>query len=227
MSESQISSVPTPDKLQSRLSQLESKVGISLSQPNKNLPLGSDINSLLDKFIRSQIQRQPPVPSSTKASDATHASKRMALHEDFIAIDRLLGELDMSPLTGPTSPSAVSNVPLLFRRQEVLASHESMKKDMELLAQIRDLTAIGRKVTESTESNTVDCPIISSDRYNITADPDSTDRLDRICFRAASLNKRVAVVSHRTDQLLTSYSQVMSALAEKIVLAKEQIEGAE
>lgn len=207
-------------ELASRISQLESKLGISLSK--KLPPPGSDINSLLDRFNRMEIERQPPVPSSVKSSDATDASKRLALHEDFRVIDRLLGELDMSPLAGPAIAGA-SNAPLLFRRQEVLASSESMKRDMELLARIRDMTSIGRKVSQSNESTIVDCPIVSSDRYNITADPDAVDRLDQICFRAANLNKRALAISHRTDELLNSYNEVMGALAEKIVLAEEQI----
>jgi hypothetical protein len=213
-----------PADLESRISQLETKLGVSLSQPDKKLTPGSDINSLLDKFIRGEIERHPPVPPSIKASETADASKRSALHEDFRAIDRLLGELDMSPIAGPTMTGA-NNAPLLFRRQEVLASCESMKRDMEILAQIRDLTSIGTRASENSESKIVHCPIVSSDRYNITADPDAVERLDNICFRAANLNKRAAAISHRTDRLLNSYSHVMSALAEKIVLAKEQIDG--
>jgi hypothetical protein len=210
-------------ELESRLSQLETKIGTSLCLPNK-LAQGSDINSLLDKFVRLEIERQPPVPPSVKASDASDASKRLALHEDFRAIDRLLGDLDMSPLTGPTAVGG-NSTPLLFRRMEILASCESMKRDMELLMEIRDLTGIGRKVSASNESKVVDCPIVTSDRYNIASDPDANERLDNICFRAASLNKRAAALSHRTDHLLNLYSEVMGALAEKIVLANEQIEG--
>lgn len=132
----------------------------------------------------------------------------------------------MSPLAGP-SVTGANNAPLLFRMQQVLASCESMKRDMELLAKIRDLTSIGRKASESNESKVIDCPIVSSDRYNMTSDPDVIETLDSICFRAASLNKRAAVISHRTDLLLNSYSQIISALAEKIVLVKEQFEGAD
>eukprot|EP00956_Cyclotella_meneghiniana_P016486 scaffold26007_cov73-Cyclotella_meneghiniana.AAC.2 len=209
-------------ELESRVSKLESKLGVSLSK--KLPPPGSDINSLLDRFNRMEIERQPPVPSSIKSSDISDSSKRLALHEDFRVIDRLLGELGMSPLAGPAMAGA-SNPPLIYRRQEILASSESMKRDMELLARIRDLTSIGRKVSDSNESTFVDCPIVSSDRYNITADPDAVDRLDQICLRAANLNKRALFISHRTDELLNSYSQVMGALAEKIVLAEEQVRG--
>lgn len=204
----------------SRLSQLESKLGTSIFEPNEKIAPGTNINSLLDTFNRLEIERRPPVASSAKASDAT---KRSALHEDFRAIDKLLGELDISPLAGPSVVGG-SNVPMLFRRREILASCESMKKDLELLAKIRDLTAIGRKAADSSESKIVDCPIVSSDRYNIADDPDATERLSNICFRAANLNKRAAILSHRADKLLNSYSEVMGALAEKIVLASEQVE---
>jgi hypothetical protein len=142
----------------------------------------------------------------------------------FVPLIVFCGNWICPPLAGPTVAGGAS-VPLLFCRMEILASSESMKKDMELLATIRDLTAIGRKVSESNEAKVVDCLIVSSDRYNIAADQDSVERLDKICFRAANLNRCAAVISHRVDRLLNSYGEVMGALAEKMALAKEQIEG--
>lgn len=213
------------DQLESRVAELELKLGTSLSNQTK-LEGGQDLRSVLDKFIRQEIERLPPVPPGARASDATDASKRLALHEDFRAIDRLLKELDLVPLAGPTAAGGAS-APLFFRRMEILASSESMKRDMELLATIRDLTSIGRKASESNEAKVADCPIVSTDRYNIIGDKDAVQRLDKICFRAANLNKRAAIISQRVDQLLNSYSEVMGALSEKMVLAKEQIEVAD
>ena len=212
------------DDLGSRLSRLESKLGTSLFESNENIARGSDLNSLLDAFNRLEIERRPPVPPSAKASSS---SKRSALHEEFRAIDRLLEELDMSPFVGPSLVEGSNNAPMVFRRREILASCESLKKDFELLTKIRDLTAIGRKAGDNNESKIVDCPIVSSDRYDIAINPDATERLSNICFRAANLNKRAIVLSHRADKLLSSYSEVMGALSEKIVLASEQIENKE
>ncbi|KAL7477828.1 hypothetical protein ACHAW6_003621 [Cyclotella cf. meneghiniana] len=225
-----LTAAPTLDLLESRLRDLELKLGTSLQDStiqrahSGNLSSSADFKSVLDKFIRRETERRPPVPSSSRASDATDASKRLSLHEDFRAIDRLLEDLDLGPLVGPTMTGG-TNAPLLFRRMEVLACCESIKRDLLLLARIRELTSVGRKSSEINESKVVDCPIVSSDKYSIAVNQDAVQRLEAICFRAANLSKRTALISNRTDQLLTSYSKVMEALDEKIVLAREQIEG--
>jgi len=103
-----------------------------------------------------------------------------------------------------------------------------MKRDMEVLSRIRELTMIGVKVTNDTnksESNVVNCPIIASDRYNLPSDPEAKERLERLCFRVAEVHKRSTAVSIRADRMLDSYGQVMMALSEKMVLAEEQIKG--
>ena len=171
----------------------------------------------------------------------------MALHQEFQTIDRLLGELSFTPLAGPTAASSISSggsgsgsatigeAPLLFRKMEILSTAESMKRDMDLLARIRDLTSIGTKSTAggsaavtTTTASTVDhanCPIISSERYNLPSDPEQVDRLERVCHRVANLHQRSAGIALRVDSLLDCYSEVMGALSEKIVLAEEQIRG--
>ncbi|KAL3780887.1 hypothetical protein HJC23_009933 [Cyclotella cryptica] len=227
-----INAAPTLDQLECRLRDLELKLGVSLDNSeihlahSYNLAGGSDFKSGLNKFVQREIERRPPVSSYSKASDATGASSRFLLHEEFRAIDRILKELDVDPLVGPTM-TVGATAPLLFRRMEVLASRESMKTDMVLLARIRDFTSMGRKISVGNEAKVVDCPIVSSAKYNIAVDQDSLIRLDTISFRVANLSKRTAAISHRTDLLLNSYTQVMEALDEKIILAKEQIEDAD
>lgn len=107
-----------------------------------------------------------------------------------------------------------------------------MKRDMDLLARIRDLTQIGTKATpaataggETDGSNIVNCPIISSESYNLPSDPEAADRLERLCFRVAKLNQRTAMATHRADEMINSYGKIMMALSEKLVLAEEQIKG--
>jgi len=119
---------------------------------------------------------------------------------------------------------------MVFRRMEVLASSDSMKRDMDLLARIRDLTLIGTKTsaaggTGGDGSKVVNCPIISSERYNLPSDPEAAERLERLCFRVAKLNQRSAMVSQCADGMLDSYGKIMMALSEKMVLAEEQIKG--
>ena len=217
-------------QIELRLAEIELRIGLLLST-SQSSHRGQDVASRLDKLLRFETDRRPPAPLTVKASSATLDAKRAAVHQEFRTIDRLLSELTMTPLAGPATSvgSNAANAPLLFRRQEILASSESMKQDMELLAQIRDLTMIGVKVTDSkkssNESQVVNCPIIASERYYLPSDPEAKERLERLCFRVAELHKRSSTVSIRADRLLDSYGQVMMALSEKIVLAEEQIKG--
>ncbi len=220
------------EQLELRLAELELRVGTTLhsdSSPTQKI----DITSRLDNLLRIETNRIPPTPPTAKASDASLDTKRAALHQEFRTIDRLLSELAMSPLAGPAaSVGGNSNAPLLFRRQEILASSDSMKRDMELLSRIRELTMMGVKVATNDsnkssnttiESKVVNCPIIASERYDLPSDPDAKERLERLCFRVAELHKRTTTVSIRANRMLDSYAQVMKALSEKMVLAEEQI----
>ncbi len=224
----------------------------------------NDISTRLDKLMRSVASssssssstaaaargKQSHASSSLSSSaspsisnaEALH-SKRCALHDDYLVIHRLLSELDVSPIAGPTTAAAVgdeSNVnssPLLFRRMEILASHKTMKRDMDLLAQIRDLTSIGTKteggngnncsslatLTTSSSSRVVNCPIISSERYNLPSNPEAIHQLDKLCDRVTTLVERCAMASQRADCMLNSYGMIMMAMSEKIVLVEEQV----
>eukprot|EP00581_Thalassiosira_minuscula_P014819 CAMPEP_0183722342 /NCGR_PEP_ID=MMETSP0737-20130205/14322_1 /TAXON_ID=385413 /ORGANISM="Thalassiosira miniscula, Strain CCMP1093" /LENGTH=240 /DNA_ID=CAMNT_0025952483 /DNA_START=119 /DNA_END=841 /DNA_ORIENTATION=- len=236
------SSSPTSlEQMESRLAELELKLcGASLASSDRGNPNGPDVNSRLTNLMRLETDRRRPTPvaaASRAASDAAKAdAKRLALHEEFRTIDRLLSELALSPLAGPAAAAGSgNNAPMAYRRMEILASADSMKRDMDLLARIRDLTYIGTKAPAGGASSSgggdgdgskiVNCPIVSSERYNLPSDPKAAERLERICFRVAKLNQRAAVASQRADEMLNSYGKIMMALSEKMVLAEEQIKG--
>ncbi|KAL7537518.1 hypothetical protein ACHAWF_005790 [Thalassiosira exigua] len=231
-------SEPTPstslEQMESRLAELELKIGGAAFASSREAGTALDVNSRLDKLMRLDSDRRPPPSSLSSAGKpptaAKAGSKRLALHEEFRTIDRLLSELAMSPVAGPTAAAgANSNAPMVFRRLEILASAESLKRDMDLLAKIRDLTLIGTKATvpggvgHVSESSIVNCPIVSSERYNLPSDPEAAERLDRLRFRVAKLNQRTAMVSKRADEMINTYGNIMMALSEKMVLAEEQI----
>ena len=214
----------TLEQMESRISELELKFGRAVP-PSSAGQLSSrseaDVNSRIEKFMRTAS------PCGVKAE----SSKRTALREEFRTIDRLLSELALSPLAGNTASGAAAP-PIVFRRMQILAAGESIKRDMELLARIRDLTLVGTVASSNTVqeggtadassiSRVVNCPIISSERYNLPSDPEVAERLERLCFRVAKLNKQSALISQRADSYLDSYGKIMMALSEKMVLAEE------
>ena len=215
------------EEMESRIAEIELKLaGVSSSSENTTI----DVSSRLDKLMRSATDA--PSNNALSPEDKAKAeSKRLALHEEYRTIDRLLSNLAISPIAGPTetaSSANSNNAPMVYRRMEVLASSESMKKDMKLLSRIRELTAIGTKevagqTTTKLADNVVNCPIISSERYNFPSDPEATERLEKLCLRVAKLNQGTIIASKRVDEMVNSYGKVMVALSEKLVLAEEQI----
>ena len=215
----------TLEQMESRISELELKFGRAVP-PSSAGQLSSpeaDVNSRIEKFMRTTAAS----PCGAKAD----SSKRTTLREELRTIDRLLSELALSPLAGNTASGAAAP-PIVFRRMQILAAGESMKRDMELLARIRDLTLVATVASSNTVqeggtadasdiSRVVNSPIISSERYNLPSDPEVAERLERLCFRVAKLNKQSALISQRADSYLDSYGKIMMALSEKIVLAEE------
>jgi len=219
------------EQLETRLAELELKL-LGVSSPGDSTATNDnvDVTTRLDKLLQSATSTSAP-PNITNDKAKTDSSKREALHNEYQTIDKLLSDLSISPISGPTeSASSANNAPMVYRRLEVLSSAESMKKDMELLAKIRDLTSIGRKETGNSavsEDDIVNCSILSSQRYNLSSDPEVIDQLDRLCFRVAMLNQRAVSAAQKVDNMVNSYGNVMSALNEKMVLAEEQIRSKE
>ena len=206
----------TMDNAERRLAELEHRV----IGPYPQLPSLSD---RLDKIVLSceEANRAPPGSTTNDKSGA----KRSALHDEFGRIDSLLKELDMSATAGPTRATA-NSTSIAFRRLEILAQKESLKRDMELLATIRDLTNLGSKTSGDHVNGTdraASCLIISSERYNFPSDAQATERLENLCVRVAKLNDRSVALSQRADSVLNLYASVARSLSEKIVLVEEQV----
>lgn len=219
------------EQLESRLAELElNLLGVSSGDSTTAANNNVDVTTRLDKLLQSATSTSAPPINNDNKTTTDSSSKREALHNEYRTIDKLLSDLSISPISGPTeSASSTSNAPMVYRRLEVLSSAESMKKDMELLSKIRDLTSIGRKETGSGNSkisadDVVNCSILSSDKYNLSSDPEVIDRLDRLCYRVAMLNQRAVSAAQKVDNMVNSYGTVMSALNEKMVLAEEQIQ---
>lgn len=218
------------EQLESRLAELELKLlGVSDSSEGTSSS-STDVTTRLDKLLQSANSTSaPPINNDNKTKTTDSSSKREALHNEYRTIDKLLSDLSISPISGPTeSASSTNNAPMVYRRLEVLSSAESMKTDMELLTKIRDLTSIGRKETGGnstvSEDDIVNCSILSSEKYNQSSNPEDIDRLDRLCYRVAMLNQRAVSAAQKVDNMVNSYGTVMSALNEKMVLAEEQIQ---
>lgn len=108
----------------------------------------SDLNSTVRERQASAANAAASSGGAATRSSAASASSVSVL-EDFAAIDRLVAELDAGAVlshqgtaglaSGPSAAQQPLTAPLLYRRQEVLASAEALKVGMDRLGEIRGL----------------------------------------------------------------------------------------
>jgi hypothetical protein len=110
----------------------------------------ADVSSRLDALVRSVMMSSSSAPTVGVGGIGTNENpKRTALHEDYVAINRLLRDLDVSSIAGPTASVVVAAggsvigddestgvvvdpmmTPMAYRRMEILANADSMGRDL-------------------------------------------------------------------------------------------------
>jgi hypothetical protein len=111
---------------------------------------------------------------------------------------------------------------LLYRRQEVLASSDSLQKDMEELRKILHLLLTSQPATSSgplREDQVTQAPIITS----VCLSPEDERRLDALQLTFRDLDTRSQKLVGEMDNTLECYHAIMTAASEKCVLADETI----
>jgi hypothetical protein len=155
--------------------------------------------SRLDK-IQSQLE-----------SSSTIKSTRDTWKESLA----LLKELD------PDIALTHQQQPLLYKRQQVLASSTQLEEDMKQLDTVLKLIT-----TDSTSSSgplrldqIVQAPIVSS--YKPIA-PADEKRLENLRSKQLETQQRIQTLQQTLQLLLESYHVCMTACSEKLILASEQ-----
>ena len=152
-----------PSNIESRLAALEVTLGLpSLTVAGgegggdaSDAPQPADLSARIDRIVSDlnstvrerQVAAANEAASSGGARSSTSAS--VSVLEDFAEIDRLLSELGAGAVlshqgtaglaSGQAAAQQPLTAPLLYRRQEVLASAESLKVGMERLGEMRSL----------------------------------------------------------------------------------------
>lgn len=106
---------------------------------------------------------------------------------------------------------SVKNAPIFFRRQEILASIDEFKKNIEMLKTI--------------DANAVPINTLVSDAGWLEAAHlgDYQNRADVVEKRIGGVAARLNDVSQRVDRLIATYHTVIMAMSEKIVLFDEEL----
>mmetsp|Transcript_63282 Transcript_63282/g.187083 ORF Transcript_63282/g.187083 Transcript_63282/m.187083 type:complete len:229 (-) Transcript_63282:497-1183(-) len=220
--------------LERRIAELESSLGLGESNPSPR-----DIHSRID-LLQSGMVRGGGGPCLTSDSLAREIDACKRLARD-LEPGSLLTHQPVAP-SSSSSSAATSAAPLLYRRQEVLASRDRMEHDLERLGRLRDLLLVassstgmpggpsegssGRKISAAADDGGrrfVDAPLLSSDIYAHACDPEASLRLGRVSSRVVDIQGRAARAATRVDDLLLRYRTIMSAVSEKLVMADEDL----
>lgn len=137
--------------------------------------------------------------------------KRLQTLQEKVPIKELL---ELHPGTALTYQSNVM-APILYRKQAVLASAESLRADFKILNEIAHTLQVSS--SPITEQAILESPILQ---------PTTVDakQLDDLGQQILELQKRVQLVSTKLDYLLENYKNFITALSEKLVLCNERIE---
>lgn len=240
--------------------------GSDASDAPSSPPPAAGLSSRIERIIsdlNSTVRERQASATNAAASSGGAATRRSSVASassvtvlgDFAKIDRLMAELDAGSVlshqgtaglvSGPSAAQQPLTAPLLYRRQEVLASAEALKIGMDRLGEIRDLldsvttssaaqvaaarsggpakTAGGPSAQSKSTADFANSSLITSDRYEYAADADAMRRLQDVSVQAADINARSVSVAIRVDNLISQYHRIMTLLSEKCVLVDEEL----
>jgi uncharacterized protein YjcR len=147
-----------------------------------------------------------------------------SLRQTWAESDKLMQELDPGDALTHQQQFAA---PILYRKQELLASAETFMHDIGQIGDIMKLLLIGQPpITEGDlkEEHVTQAPIL-------TATPciseEDQQRMDAVQQQMGDLQARTAVAADRLDRLLNNYHTLISAASEKMVLADEELRSRE
>jgi hypothetical protein len=193
-----MASTNTPS-LEARLSAIEAKLGV--------LPLA---NSSSLNAISSRLD----TAKSTMDARTTSQFRDICLESE-----KLMKELD------PGMALTHQSQPLLYRRQEILASSESLKRDMDELRNILHLllTSQPAHTDHLREEQVTQAPIITAPSIS----HEDERRLDALRLLLLDITARSEKLVSSMDNMLECYHTVVTAASEKFVLADETISHSE
>jgi hypothetical protein len=135
--------------------------------------------------------------------------------------DALLQELH--PQAGLTyQEPSTRNDPILYRRQQVLASADDLKRDFGELNTIMNLLLISQPTTKVSEEHLINAPIITATAATL-ADPDVTARLELLRMDVAVTYQRTMAMTNRVDSLIQTYHAIVTAFSERVLLLNQAI----
>jgi hypothetical protein len=204
------SSINTKQSMESRLLALETSLGL-LQPTNSN---SSSINNPTNKNNTRELSSRLDALEHKFQSFSTPLTI-------WSESDALLQELH--PLAGLSYQEPSSNTrndPIMYRRQQVLASADDMKRDFSQLNTIMNLLLIAQSTKKLSEEQVFNAPIITS---AACADPNSTARLETLLLDIAITRQQTMAMANRVDSLIQTYHTIVMALSERMLLLNQTL----
>jgi hypothetical protein len=192
------------------------------------------VRELEQQFIRNNhsphhnMKTAATVPSATSVNNH-HQSVVVEQYTTMKEIDDLLE--DLSPGTALTYQKQIV-APLVYRRQEILASSDTYRQDMHRMTQIMNLLTIAQNNPEKdynrsskvsiSEAQVVHAPIIVETTKGLS--PEEETKLLTISNAILDIQRRIQIASTKFDHIADHYSNLILATSEKIVLIEEEIQ---
>lgn len=192
--------------MEARLAALETKLGLRSSSSSTISAASNSAENNMETRL-STLQRT--------MEEQTTPEFRSVMKESWQLLD------DLDPGAGLTHQQQ----PLLYKRQEVLASADTLQRDLNELSHIWHLLLTSSSSSNSSSNNgttisqdaVTQAPILTQIRIS---DEDQR-RLDALRVTLEDLNGRTRVMTLRLNQLLEAHYAVLSAASEKCILADE------
>jgi hypothetical protein len=194
--------------LESRLSALEAQLGVNYAITSK------DNETTVKKEEKDLISRLGSLEGQFMS--LTDSSFRQTWAENF----KLMIELD--PGSALTHQSLFA-APILYRKQELLASADTFKHDMEQVGDILKLLLIGQPpITDGDlkEEHVTQAPILTG---TPCVSEEDQQRMDALQHQMVDMQTRTTAVADRMDRLLNNYHSLISTVSEKMILADEEL----
>lgn len=133
--------------------------------------------------------------------------------------DELLRELHPQAALTYQEPST-RNDPIYYRKQQVLASVDDLKRDFAVLNRIMNLLLISQPASKLTEEQVTQAPILVSTTTN---NPDDQVRLEKLLVDIHHTRRQAMDMTRRVDSLIQTYHVVVASLSERMLLLHQKI----
>lgn len=206
------------------------------SSPHLYLPFQSVLSMSVDagsvEVRLLALETRIGLAPKSKSSDAEKdISSRLSLLEDTwkssttTGFKQLCDESDnlledLQPGAGLTYQQELSgrskNYPILYRKQLVLASKDTLRNDMKRLSDILNLLYISQK---STLKDVAQAPIINTPPVT----PEQERRLDAVRVNAAHCQRQTSEMANKVDSLMITYQKAMLTLSGRMIQLEQEI----